>query len=294
MCKPRVTHAPLAADAAFLVAAAGAIQKTESVSKIDGLEAAIGVLFANYTISVTDNKPDEQKLTEIAEQCAEDLVQFGPEYYGIGGHPTAGVAGFAVAIYGLWDAINSIITPIAIAAGQAVDDVKRAKAVRAYLTKNQDVVAAAVRQLGVAVNNFARSQRLQAAGAFAERLAVIRGTTLNISEQCKAPLASTPSSPPSNAFMKCYSLVGDDISDNVAAALKSADQYDQFADAGYGLTAQGGGDPKLVADVIKQLDAAIQPSTNCEISARLGQRYQTAQLLRAIAEALAKSNANAF
>ena len=94
--------------------------------------------------------------------------------------------------------------------------------------------------------------------------------------------------------MKCYSLVWDDISDNVAAALKSADQYDQFADAGYGLTAQGGGDPKLVADVIKQLDAAIQPSTNGEISgAPWGNAIKLLNFGDTIAKALSKSNRDA-
>ena len=94
--------------------------------------------------------------------------------------------------------------------------------------------------------------------------------------------------------MRCYSQIWDKISKNVAAALKAADQYDQFADAGYGVLGLHNEDPKLVSDLIKQLNAALNPPKDKKT---LGSLWSgTVKLLKfgeTLTKALSKSNRDA-
>lgn len=200
LCVPRANHATVAGDAAYLKAATGAIEKTATRSKIDSIGTAIGTLFSDYTISVTEDKPTKKKLSDITDECTADLKKFGPEYYGIGGEPTAGITDFLSPITALWDAISAIVTPLATAAGQYVDDNNRAKKVHDYLVNNKAYVISSVRRLGKVANNFAYVQRMQATGAFAERMAIIRATKMDLSDpdgSCKKAFSSPDvASPP--------------------------------------------------------------------------------------------------
>lgn len=99
---------------------------------------------------------------------------------------------------------------------------------------------------------------------------------------------------PPDDYILCYSRAWNKIADNVAAALKAADQYDQFADAGYGRLESSGHDPKLVTDVIKQLNASLNPPKD---NKTLGSLWTDAVKLisfgQTVSKALSKSNRDA-
>src|SRR5262249_43444753 len=230
----------------------------------------------------------------ITDECDADLMKFGPQYYGIEGTPTAGITDFFSPITALWSAISAIVTPLATAAGQYVDDQNRANKVHEYMKAHKSEMVSAVSRLGKAANDFAHRQRMQAAGAFAERMALIRATKANLPDDpCKTAFSSPNiASPPPDNYMRCYSQAWDKIADNVAAALKAADQYDQFADAGYGTSTAG--QSKLVTDVIKEINASLNPPKEKETLASL---WTTAVKLIAfgqiIDKALSKENRDA-
>jgi hypothetical protein len=211
-------------------------------------------------------------------------------YYGLTGDFTAGITDFISPISALWDAITSIITPIATTVGQYIDDQKRASEVRKYLGNHHDQIKDSVTRISTAVNNFAYVQRMQSVGAFAEKMAAIRAVGFDdLSEECKSKLKAQPASPPSGEYMICYAKVWSKISDNLAAALKSADQYDQFADAGFG-------DPKhkddLAKSVVKQLDAAITPPKT-DLAGLWKDALKLISFGQTIGKALSKSNRDA-
>ena len=291
LCNARISQVNKAADVAFIKAATGSVEKTATSSKIDGLGAAIGTIFSQYTIAVTDeNVGSRKKIEAITHQCTDDLKNFGDVYYGLTGDFTAGITDFISPISALWDAITTIITPIATTVGQYVDDQKRASEVRKYLGNHRDQIADSVTRVSSAVNNFAYVQRMQSTGAFAEKMAAVRAISFDdLPDDCKSKLKTTPASPPSSEYMICYAKVWSKISDNLAAALKSADQYDQFADAGFG---DPGHSDDLARSVIKQLDAAITPPKK-DLPELWKDALKLMSFGQTIGKALSKSNRDA-
>jgi hypothetical protein len=267
LCKPRVAHAVLASQRSYASAVTAQLQTTATPGNITTLLDAIGVIFHHYSIDVvySDVKTRERLTAEVTKNCAADANAFGNAYYGIDGlapiadeqrdqtvdepliasepRPGADIA-LISAFSALIEAINAIVNPIA----KAADLQARQEAIRVFLLTWPVRLTTVATNLAQEGTSLANRRKLQAAGQFSGLLASISledvelskiGACKNITAEDKAfgePVDDPNTSGkkiqvPSVRFQACYLEIWQALSDRVAAALKAADDYDQFADA---------------------------------------------------------------
>jgi hypothetical protein len=256
-----VDHLATVTQAGYLSSVATQIQ---SVSKADApgdLLSALQALFASYQVKATSESLGDAAMGKLREKtsqrCKSDLQDYEKAYYGQKiesplppGPPAPAVAAAAAAglpalsflgpIGVLIDTVLGIITPVVVEASAIVDQVKRDKAVRDFLSDedNQKALRLAGTKLARSVSNYTFSKRLILAGTFAEQMAVIRTTALELDKTAACDDAGhtifnrPADGMPSLLFRTCHRAVWEKLQKTVASALKTASDYDLIADAG--------------------------------------------------------------
>jgi hypothetical protein len=259
LCGARGRHLIAVARANYLTSVAsqiGAISKQDTPAD---LFAAIKLMFATYAIDDGDNTlvSNKQKALRegVAAQCEADIRGFDKAYYGLN-IPTLGAPASASdlslpeaipSLSGLGpvgvaaDTIVGIVTPIVVELSTLIDEGKRRDAVANFLkdpTKRARL-ADAGQQLAITVSAYTWDKRLAQAGIAVEQLTNLRNKgpiDLAKFEQCKDPtnnrLVRSESGAPSRQFITCWAAVWETLEPSVTALMKSANNYDQLADAG--------------------------------------------------------------
>ena len=233
------------------------VSQIQSVSKAAApptdLLTALQALFASYQVKASDaalnSKALEKLRTNTHAPCVADLRDFAVAYYGqsplapMAGAPTANVSLLDLVpdvgpIGTLVGTIISIITPVAIDLSTAVDQTKRKQAVLDFLGKEENYLAIlhSGTALAQAVSDYTLAKRLITAGTFAENIAVVTTTNVDLAklDACSdtVHLLDTLDGAPGPTLMSCYHAVWSKYQDAVSAALKAASDYDTLADAG--------------------------------------------------------------
>jgi hypothetical protein len=259
LCGARGRHLITVARANYLTSIAsqaGAISKRDAPTD---LFSALKLFFATYSIDDSDNTLGSSKQRALQEgvtaQCEADIRGFDKAYYGQAiplppapaspsGLPQpeaipslSGLGPVGVAA----DTIIGIVTPVAIELSSLIDEGKRREAIQKFLRDDtkRARLAEAGRELAAAVSAYTWDKRLAQTGIVVERLTNLRSKgPLDLAkfEQCKDPtntrLVRSESGAPSRQFMSCWSAVWETLEPSVTALLKSANSYDQLADAG--------------------------------------------------------------
>ena len=273
LCDVRADQAVAATDRAFLSAVAGQIQKTATPGKIETLSAAFASLFANYSVEVTSPESglaNDQKAA-IMQRCKSDLAKSPQVYFGRAVTPPAATESAAAGqaafldflspLAALYNAISAIVTPVVLEGAKIAEERRRLGAVREYLKneKNRTAIKNAARRLAADAGAFADFRRQQVAGKFLDHTAALRVLTIDPSkiDACKdafkAPLTRADGLP-TDKFMQCYRTVWSAAGDTTAAALKVAQEYDDFADA------SSGREGEAAAKIGEQLEAIASPN----------------------------------
>jgi hypothetical protein len=220
--------------------------------------SAIKLLIATSSYSITDKvsvKPGDiqNQAGKVLTNCQTDLKDYQVAYYGatirapgvLKAEATSGSAGpqpvdtfsFLGPIGVAIDTFLSILQPVLINAAEAIDETRRMNAIQAALN-NPDTEAkinTTGQALATAIDTYASSTRLTAAGAFVEQLETIRSMQIDVSsvDDCKTVAVDKPSASgaPNAAFIGCWSGAWAKLktaSDNLATA---GDNYDTIADA---------------------------------------------------------------
>ena len=186
------------------------------------------------------------------------------------------------AISSLIKVFVDILTPAVVEGAKLVDEGRRRELIRDILTgaspKFAGVRASIIRAgtgLAAAVKIYAKDKRLKLTGAVNERLINLENTSISLSktDECKAYVESksakvelTPN------FVLCWRSAWGQIEGQITALLKSADEYDQVADAG----------DSTAEDAFKKLTAALNTVAN-PTPQQLDQLWDTATRLLAFA-----------
>jgi hypothetical protein len=138
----------------------------------------------------------------------------------------------------------AILQPIVVGTAKAVDAQARANTISDFITADRENLINAAQNLADKGSRFARKNRLDALGQFAEKMAVLRSIKIDLSKaaNCKSVLQSpilplpqgapaTPNRVPTDDFILCYAAAWKQIEDPAQDVLTAANQYDAFADA---------------------------------------------------------------
>jgi hypothetical protein len=221
------------------------------------IPSALKELFASYQIKAPSSSllPDavEKSRKGIEANCEDDLKEFEAAYYGkkiqigpaVASAPSAASTGLpSLSFLGpagsAFDTIVGIISPVFIGVANFIARVEQEQAIYQYLNQSgiQDGLNLEGDRLGRTESDYLFAQRLSLAGAFAEELALIRSTTIDLAkiDDCAAPsdviAGRSPKGLPSLEFRACYHAVWSKYQSAVDDALKAAAAYDQVADAG--------------------------------------------------------------
>src|SRR5262249_49284509 len=101
--------------------------------------------------------------------------------------PASLAAAFALgdgitAVFSLYQAIVSIITPIVTTPAAALDAKRRADAVAAFLVNYRSTILNAAHDLASTATQLGTTTRLQAVGQFAEKMSSIRSANIDLSK----------------------------------------------------------------------------------------------------------------
>ena len=259
LCGARGRHLIAVARANYLSSIAtqvGAIAKRDAPTD---LFSALKLMFATYSVDDSDNTLGNTTQTAlqaaVTGQCEADIRGFDKAYYGqVIPLPAAPMSASGLSqpeaipsLSGLGpvgvaaDTILAIVTPVAIELSSLIDEGKRRDAVRAFLKDpvKRARLSDAGQKLAAAVSAYTWDKRLAQTGIVVEQLTNLRNKgpiDLAKFEQCKDPtnsrLVRSESGAPSRQFMSCWSAVWETLEPQVAALIKSANSYDQLADAG--------------------------------------------------------------
>ncbi|HEY2527741.1 MAG TPA: hypothetical protein VGJ20_07275 [Xanthobacteraceae bacterium] len=224
------------------------------------IPSAVKLLFASSSYAITD-KVAIENVTDLGDKalanCEADLSAYENAYYGTAIRPalateaveaTAAAPGsgtsvstfaFLGPIGGAIDTFLSILQPVLITASEAVDEVRRQKAIQTALDSpdTQAKIQKTGQQLAAAVDSYSVALRYKAAGSFVEQLISIREMPIDLSnvEDCQhvdlAPASRLPSNAPNEAFIGCYSAAWSKLKSQVDNLNTLADNYDALADA---------------------------------------------------------------
>jgi hypothetical protein len=252
LCSFRKDYIGLSANQNYLTSIATELKKTATGDKIDSLTAAILVLFKNYAVEVSDPAKLGPEQEKALANCKKDFTVYADSYYNFRFQDAdVGIEEIFSPFSSLIKLIIDIVTPVAEAGAKLIDDEQRRDAIREFLKKPGRVAqittsATFVNSRLVSAINSRRYQRL---GQFADNVAVLATSSFDLAKEpsCEAafdaagklilitdpaiPPANDPTKRPSQNFIKCMKVLSDVYGDKIAATLKSADDYDQLADA---------------------------------------------------------------
>ncbi|MEH2547951.1 hypothetical protein V1283_004596 [Bradyrhizobium sp. AZCC 2262] len=241
LCNPRKDFIKVSASQNYLTAVSSELKKTATTAKIDGLTAAITTLFKTYSVDVATVDGKLKKAQELAlGNCQIDYQKFPKSYYNYA------FAGSTVAIEDIFSPFSSlvklvidIVTPVAEAGAKLVDAEARKAAILAYLKKPGTIknITAAAQAVDSELSSSLNAYRYQKVGQFVEQVVILRGDTLDLNKEpaCKSSFKDDKlivnDGRPSDNFIKCMSVTSAFYADKIASLLKTADDYDQLADA---------------------------------------------------------------
>jgi hypothetical protein len=258
LCSARGQHAVAAADAAYLNAVTGSLDKFATLPKISTIGDALGSVFQNYSVGAIGGKTKSETAASFIQHCQSDIQNWPASVYGKNINKSDAVA-FALpalialgadlsAISTLYQAIVAIITPIVVTPAQALDAQRRADAISNFLKEYRTTLLKSANNLATNGTALAKASRLAALGQFAEKMSELRGVTLDLSkiDQCKAaiqnPVLRTESVAdqsgknityyiPTDSFVVCYEQAWSQMLPAVQAAVTAAAQYDVLSDS---------------------------------------------------------------
>lgn len=258
LCDVRSAHVITVARFGYLNSVATQIQEISKPTNPTDLGSALKALFASYAIKASNASlsPDTivKLQNDVKARCKSDIAGFDKAYYGteirspVAASSAAPAPGgdrelafeFLGPIGALIDTVIGIITPIAVEAATLVDEVKRERAVQAFLSdpKNQSALKDAGGKLAATISQFTWEKRLRLAASVTERVKGLRATEIDLGtlSECKklgpGEFDRSESGAPSSQFMLCSKAAWERIEEPIAELLKTADDYDQLADAG--------------------------------------------------------------
>jgi hypothetical protein len=261
LCNSRGLHTVIAADASYIDTVTSTLNKFATPPKIQTIGDALSTVFQSYSIGAPAGKNKQETAAAVIRQCKEDFNKWPEVAYGRQLHKTpaeelvvpvnpidaldTGLSSVAT----LYNAIVTMLTPIITAPAKEFDAHERSTAITDFFGKYRTTILNAAQSLAVGGSSFASATRLEALGQFSEKMAILRGTSIDLSKTnaCKIALVSPllrtsqrlengqPSGPisyiPNDNFVVCYAEAWKQISDAVSAVLVAADQYDKLADA---------------------------------------------------------------
>jgi hypothetical protein len=256
LCNVRGAHAVAAADATYINAVTGTLDKFATPPKIQSISDALGSLFQNYSISAPPGLKDSDTAAGIVQSCMNDINNWPASVYGqtIAQGAAAAPAQAHIdigdglsAIFTLYQAVVALITPIVVTPAQVIDQQRRANAIKEFLDKYPTTILNAAANLAADGTMLATQSRLQALGQFAEKMSEFRTGSIDLTkisacaDGLKNPVLRTVNgtdakgnpttySIPSDAFVVCYEQAWAQILNAVQAAVTAAAQYDALAD----------------------------------------------------------------
>jgi hypothetical protein len=278
LCSVRGAHAIAAADATYINALTGTLDKFATPPKIQTIGDALGSLFQNYSISAPPGLKDSETAAGIVQSCASDIDNWPASVYGRTIAKGAAAAGPAAAhidigdglsaVYTLYQAVVALITPIVVTPAQVIDQQRRATAIKNFLDQYPTTILKAAADLAAHGTALATQSRLQAVGQFAEKMSEFRTGSIDLTkisacaDGLKNPVLRTDNGTdakgnpasyriPTDAFVICYEQAWAQILNAVQAAVTAAAQYDVLADVS---SDQLSGAVKTIHDNFSKLD----------------------------------------
>jgi hypothetical protein len=257
LCEVRSAHVITVSRFGYLNSVATQIQEISKPTNPTDLGSALKALFASYAVKASNASlsPDTigKLQNDVRTRCNNDIAGFDKAYYGTeikgpsaptNAAPTPRDQELAFEFLGpigaLIDTVIGTITPIAIEAATLVDEVKREQAVQAFLSdpKNRSALKDAGGKLAATISQFAWEKRLRLAASVTEGVKGLRSTEINLGalSECKklgpGRFDRSESGAPSSQFMLCSKAAWEQIEKPISELLKTAEDYDQLADAG--------------------------------------------------------------
>jgi hypothetical protein len=256
LCNSRGDHAVVAADANYINTVTSALNRFATPPKIGTIGDALGNLFQHYSIEAPKGRTKKETAKAVLDRCNNDVAIWASFSYGRTlekAPPTeSATAELAIedlsavgsAVSTLYSAIVAILQPIVVGTAKAIDAQARANTISDFITTDRQNLINAAQNLADKGGRFARKNRLDALGQFAEKMAVLRSIKIDLSKapNCKSVVQSpilplpqgasaTPNRVPTDDFIMCYAAAWKQIADAVQDVLTAANQYDAFADA---------------------------------------------------------------
>jgi hypothetical protein len=227
--------------------------------KATDVPGAISQLFNTYQVKAgagSQTADDAKTRGDVEKVCEADLRDSERAYYGQeitfthAAAPAAPPGAAAAAATGLpslsflgpigsaFDVIAGIIGPVFIDFSNMEAVAKQKAAVKEFLDGNRAKLESQGEDFGRTLSYYLFYQRLSLAGQFAEQIASIKATSVDLKkiDACNVPMNEmaqrSDSGAPSAAFILCYRAVWSQYSKLVDDALSTANSYDQLADAG--------------------------------------------------------------
>ena len=231
--------------------------KSLTPPKATDIPGAISQLFNTYQVKVgtgLQTSDDAKTRNDVEKVCEADLRDSERAYYGkdinfthaaIPAAPAAAAAGaglpslsFLGPIGSAFDVIVGIIGPVFIDFSNMAAQAEQKQKVKGFLDSNKAKLESEGEDLGRTISDYLFYQRLSLAGQFAEQIANIKATHVDLRkiDACNVPVTEmahrSDNGAPSAAFMLCYRAVWSQYSKSVEDALNTANTYDQLADTG--------------------------------------------------------------
>jgi len=257
LCNVRADHLITTVRYNYLSSVVTQIQEISKATPATDLASALKGLFASYAVKATAASMSDQAIKTLQARtrarCQTDIRSFDTAYYGASikvpvaataapEAPAAALPGldFLGPIGALVDTVLGVVTPVIVEAANLVDEGKRAQAVKDFLSnpKNQNALKHAGHELARAISIYTLDKRRKLAGSFVEGLVAVRHTEIDLGklDACKGlndeKFTRSKSGAPSVSFMLCWRAAWTKLESTITAMLKTAEDYDQLADAG--------------------------------------------------------------
>ena len=248
-----VDHLATLAEQNYLTSVVSQL-KSLTPPKATDIPGAISQLFNTYQVKVgagSQTADDAKTCSDVEKVCEADIKNSARSYYGqdisstpaaAAEAPAAGTGLPSLSFLGpmgsAFDVIVGIIGPVFIDFSNMAAIEKQKQAVKDFLDSNKTKLENQGEDLGRTLSDYLFYQRLSLAGQFAEQIANINATAIDLKkiDACNVPMIQmaqkSDSGAPSAAFMLCYRAVWSQYSKSVEEALTTASSYDKLADAG--------------------------------------------------------------
>jgi hypothetical protein len=295
-----IDHLNTLAQQNYLSGAASKLQAVAASSNSTDIFAAFKALFADYQISLQLQPNASNENREASRKsCEADLKEFDAAYFGVqiptppaavaaaepaaaAPNPLGSLLGLLGPVGTLGNSIIGIIEPIVVDFANLATSFEKQQAIRTFLSTpaNQTNLRGAGLGLGRTTSDSLFAKRLSLAGTFAEQIAVLGGTSVDLTSKeiqaaCPGPYVANPAmyqrganGLPTAQFRRCYHAVWAQFEKPVTAALQTAGAYDQLADAGDTSTALNKYN-KLTADFNPIIDGNVDSSSLWDTASQL-------------------------